>query len=130
MRLSTALSRCAGRVDVDDEVSVAWRAAVDHDIAVYGVPRFVIVDLHTVTAHNSIAVRFKSAVWTRGLFNVLEQGIIFTGSNHHSGIVISTVLRLPGMKNSALVGDELVLEQTIAGFREGRPFAGVPSRRN
>jgi len=116
--------------DIDDAGSIAWRGTVDADIATHGCPRFMILDVHQVVARNSIAMRFKSAGWARTLLQHLIQGAIYTGSNDHAGIVISTVLRFAGMPNVTRLGDEGALRKAVARYRSGAPLDDVPIRQD
>lgn len=114
--------------DVDDEGSVAWRGAVDADIARHGWPRLMILDVHAVVATNSIGMRFKSAGWARNVLQHLEQGVIYSGNNHVSSFVIRTILRLAGMSNVTMLGTEDELRAAVDSYRLGTPLPGVPVR--
>lgn len=116
------------REDIDDDKSVAWRGAVDEHNAAAGDMQLVVLDVHAVVATNSMAMRFKSAMWARGALLRTRQVAIFTGSNHKSGFVIATILRIAGLGNASVVENEAALAATVAAYRRGEPLAGVPLR--
>jgi hypothetical protein len=109
------------RGEIDDRQSEAWRARVDEEIRIRGVPRFVAFDMFDSNPRSSMTSRFQVASYVRAMMKRVEWAALLMPRNVGATVVVRLVMKMWGVPTvsvaSSLAEFERILDKMLRGER-------------